>query len=305
MASDAFPNLSSRQLRAVLAVASYRSFIAAATSLKMSQPAMTRVIQQVESELGVALFARHTRQVTVTDHGREFAALAERLLNDLKINIAHIRHQAAQPSGQIVVASVFSLANATLSPLIAKYSGQFPAVQIHFREGLHGTVVDEVRGGLADFGIGYLDDTLDSFATESLGVERFHVVMPRHHRLAGRRTLNVAALAGIAMVSFPVGSRTRRIVDEAAAGAGISLHYSMTANRLPTLQGLVRNGVGLAVVPGNERPSPADPDLVSRPLGGPRLACRIGTLRLRDRELTPPALQFVGVIKQWMRASKR
>jgi hypothetical protein len=61
MARDPFPNLSSKQLRAVLAVANYRSLIAAATSLKMSQPAMTRMIKHVEAELGVPLFVRNTR----------------------------------------------------------------------------------------------------------------------------------------------------------------------------------------------------------------------------------------------------
>jgi LysR family transcriptional regulator, carnitine catabolism transcriptional activator len=56
MRRDNFPNLSSRQLRAVLAVAEYRSFVAAASALKISQPALTRAIQQIEIELEVPLF---------------------------------------------------------------------------------------------------------------------------------------------------------------------------------------------------------------------------------------------------------
>jgi DNA-binding transcriptional LysR family regulator len=56
MARDSFPHLSSRQLNAVLAVFEYRSFVAAASSLKMSQPALTRTIKQIETELGVLLF---------------------------------------------------------------------------------------------------------------------------------------------------------------------------------------------------------------------------------------------------------
>jgi DNA-binding transcriptional LysR family regulator len=72
----------------------------------MSQPALTRIIQQVEAELGVALFARSTRQVSVTGAGKEFAAHAERLLNDLKISVASLREHAGRPRGQIVVASV-------------------------------------------------------------------------------------------------------------------------------------------------------------------------------------------------------
>src|SRR3954464_8093909 len=72
MPRHVFPDLSSRQLQAVLAVATYRSFVAAASSLKISQPALTRTIKLIETELGVPLFSRSTRQVTVTDAGKEF-----------------------------------------------------------------------------------------------------------------------------------------------------------------------------------------------------------------------------------------
>jgi DNA-binding transcriptional LysR family regulator len=305
MARGIFPDLSSRQLNAVLAVAEYRSFVAAASSLKMSQPALTRTIKQIETELGVLLFSRSTRQVTITDAGKEFAALAERLLNDLKISVENMRELANRPRGQIVVASVVSLANAVLPSLIADYSRRFPGIEVHLREGLHSAVRDEVRGGLADFGIGYIDDAPKSFITEDLGVESFHLVLPRDDALARRRRIELQAMAGACLVSFPAESRTRRIVDGAAAAAGLSFRYLMTTNRLPTLHGLVRNRIGLAVVPASERPSPDDPDLVSRPLVGRRLVCQIGIMRLRERELTPAAAEFLNVVRKWLRAFRR
>jgi DNA-binding transcriptional LysR family regulator len=304
MKRETFPNLSSRQLRAVLAVAEYRSFVAAANALKISQPALTRAIQQIETELEVPLFSRSTRQVTITDAGQEFVSFAERWLNDLKISVENMRELAEQPRGQIVVASVVSLANAVLPTLIADYSRRFPRIEIHLREGLHSVVRDEVRGGLADFGIGYLDDAPKSFITEELGLETFQVVLRRDGALARRRQIELQALADTSMVSFPAESRTRRILDDAAAAAGLSFRYLMTTNRLPTLHGLVRNGVGLAVVPASERPSPDDPDLISRPLIGRRLACPIGIMRLQERELSPPAAEFLAVVRRWLRESR-
>jgi DNA-binding transcriptional LysR family regulator len=303
MARDILPSLGSRQLTAVVAVAEYRSFVAAASFLKLSQPALTRTIKQVEAELGVRLFSRSTRRVTVTDAGKEFTALAERLLNDLEIGVANLR--ADRPRGQIVVTSVVSLANAMLPALLAGYGRRFSGIKVHLREGLHHAVIDEVRSGLADFGIGYVDDAPKSFITENLGIETFHVVLPRDSALARRKTVELGAIAGAALVSFPVESRTRRIVDGAAAAAGISLQYSMTANRLATLHGLVRNGIGLAIVPASERPLPDDPDLVSRPLTGKRLVCQIGIMRLRERELTPAAAEFLNVVRKWLREFPR
>lgn len=113
MASGALPDLSSRQLRAVLAVAECRSFIAAAAFLKLSQPALTRTIKQVETALGITLFSRTTRQVSVTPAGKEFVALAERLLNDLRIGVSSVRKYGDYQCGQIIVASVLSLAFVT------------------------------------------------------------------------------------------------------------------------------------------------------------------------------------------------
>ena len=80
------PDLTARQLHAVLAVAEYNSFIAAAAFLKTSQPALTRTIMRVEDVVGVRLFDRSTRRVAITAAGREFVAVAERMLNDLRIS---------------------------------------------------------------------------------------------------------------------------------------------------------------------------------------------------------------------------
>ena len=305
MSRHVFPDLSSRQLQAVLAVATYRSFVAAASSLKISQPALTRTIKLIEAELGVPLFSRSTRQVTVTDAGKEFAALAERLLNDLRIGAENVREMAAHPRGQIAVASVVSLAGAVLPSLIADYSRRFPGIELHLREGLHNMVTDEIRNGLADFGIGYVDDAPRSFTTE----DSWRRNLPSRHAtgsyaLARRTRIGLPALADLPLVSFPAESRTRHVVDRAVATAGLSFRYVTTTNRLPTLHGLVRNRVGLAVVPKSERPSPDDPDLTSLSLVGQGLTCRVGIMRLRDRELSAAAAQFLDVVRNWWRVSR-
>src|ERR1700757_5495346 len=116
--ANSFPDVTARQLRAFVAVAEYRSFIAAAAFLKTSQPALTRTIKQIEGALGASLFSRSTRQVSITEAGKEFAALAERLLNDLKIGIENVRELAEQRRGQIIVASVMSLAHFALPRVI-------------------------------------------------------------------------------------------------------------------------------------------------------------------------------------------
>src|ERR1700677_2696960 len=108
------PDLGSRQLLAVLAIPDYGSFIAAAAFLETSQPALTRTIQRIEDVLGVSLFERTTRRGQLTTGGREFVAVAERVLNDLRIAVRSMRELAEQQRGQVIVATIMSVANGLL-----------------------------------------------------------------------------------------------------------------------------------------------------------------------------------------------
>src|SRR5262245_53932963 len=108
------PDLSARQLHAVLAVAEYNSFIAAAAFLKTSQPALTRTIQRVEDVLGVRLFDRSTRRIEITAAGREFVAVAERMLNDLRISMSSMREIGTEQRGQVILSSIMAAPSGTL-----------------------------------------------------------------------------------------------------------------------------------------------------------------------------------------------
>src|ERR1700679_162376 len=90
MSTSGLPDLTSRQLDTVLALAEYGSFIAAAALLKTSQPAVTRTVKRVEEVLGVKLFDRSTRSVQITAAGKEFVGVAGRMLNDLKKTNRHM-----------------------------------------------------------------------------------------------------------------------------------------------------------------------------------------------------------------------
>ena len=84
------PDIRARELLTVVALAEYGSFVAAAAHLKTSQPALTRTIKRVERILGVTLFARNTRRVEITPAGREFVAVAERVLTDLQLTVRNM-----------------------------------------------------------------------------------------------------------------------------------------------------------------------------------------------------------------------
>jgi DNA-binding transcriptional LysR family regulator len=292
------PEVNSRQLAAVAAVAEYRSFIAAAAHLRISQPALTLSIKRLEQTLGAQLFMRTTRQVTLTAVGREFVTMAQRVLSDLKLSLRSVRELTEQQRGQVIVTSLFPV---TMSSVIAEYVRQFPGIDVQLLEGFQDDVSDNVRSGLADFGIGELGDLPDTHLAESLRVQELSVVLRKDHPLARMRQIELSALKDVAMVSFRVGSGSRRLVDAAATTAGFTLRHVVTVSVPLTLLNLVANGVGIAVISGRVWPFAIAANLVSRPLVRPQLLSEIGIIRLRDRELSPAATGLLSLVRERLR----
>jgi hypothetical protein len=107
------------------------------------------------------------------------------------------------------------------------------------------------------------------------------------------------------LVSLPTDSRTRRIIDGAAATAGFTFRHAVTVNQFATLYSFVRNGVGLTIVPDRALPPAHDPELVSRPLVRPRVSREIGIVRLRGRDMTPAAAGLLTLLKERLRRPRR
>ena len=291
------PDLGSRQLLAVLAIADYGSFIAAAAFLKTSQPALTRTIKRIEDVLGVSLFERTTRRVQLTAAGREFIAVAERVLNDLRISVRSLRDLADEQRGQVIVASIESVATGFLPQIIAEYHATRPAIELHVREGVHGAVFDDVRSGVADLGITFVDELPDTIAMVPLGREVFHAVMPREHHLATSRAITMKQIAREPLVSLPNDSRTRRTIDAAASKQGIILQHTVTVAQLATVMSFVRAGLGVAIVPAGAIAGFKTDELTTVPIVGPTLSRNLGLITLKEREPTPAAAGISTLIR--------
>jgi DNA-binding transcriptional LysR family regulator len=297
MKESGLPELTSRQLQTVVALAEYESFIAAAALLRTSQPAVTRTVKHVEEVLGVRLFERSTRSVQITPAGKEFVGVATRVLNDLRITINSMRELSDQRRGQVIISSIMSVANGKLPGLLSAYRNDHPGIELHVRDGVHGTVIEDVRSGTADFGITYADDLTDPFAAVSVGQEEFTVVLPRHHPLAKKQNLSLSDLKDLPLVSLPSDSRTRRLIDGAASSLGFSLKHAVTVSQFATMLGFVRAGVGLAIAPKSGVTSFLGKELCAVPVRGRPLPRELGIITLKEREPSPAASGLMSLIK--------
>jgi DNA-binding transcriptional LysR family regulator len=301
------PDLSSRQLKCVVSLARYGSFVAAASDLGLSQPALTRAIMRVEATLGIRLFTRSTRRVALTAAGREFVPVAERLLADLEIGIRNMQALGGQQRGRLVIACLMSVAYGALPEVIADYRKRHEGVDLEIREGVLSAIAEDVRSGLADFGIGDVTGASAipaSIDVEPLAEEGFHVVMRRNHPLARKRTLRIADLAAETLIAMPFGAGMRRSIDVAATAADVAFDRTVTVSQFATIFKLVQTGVGLSIVPESALATAVGGGIVSRPLDARRLTRRLGLLRLRDRVPSPAAEGFITLVKAHLKQSR-
>lgn len=298
MATLGVSNISSEALKTFLVVAQYQSFVAAAITLNMSQPTLTRLIQNLEKQLNVSLFKRTTRAVQITPEGRELVAISERLLNDLRIGTKRIQDISQDERGQVIISSVMSVAHSSLANLVSQFHVTYPMVEIHIREGVHGTVLEEVRSGAADIGITYIEGMPDSVKVSKLGKESFHVIFKKGHKLSLKNGVTLSDLRDEDLISMPSNSRTRISFDSAASLIGLRLNYVVTVGQFGTMLQFVNSGIGIALVPEGVL-SQVDRSLIdSRPIISPKFSRQLGIISLKERPLSNYAAVFLSLIKK-------
>jgi DNA-binding transcriptional LysR family regulator len=298
MAQHGIPKINSEELQAFLVVAQYQSFVAAAIRLNMSQPTLTRLIQNLEKQLNVTLFKRNTRAVQITPEGLELVAISERLLNDLRIGTKRIQNISQDERGQLIISSVMSVAHSSLANLVSQFHTTYPMVEIFIREGVHGIVLEEVRSGAADIGITYIEGLPDSVKVIKLGKESFHVIFKKDHKLSLKNGVRLSDLRDEDLISMPSNSRTRISIDSAASLLGLRLNYVVTVGQFGTMLQFVNGGIGVALVPEGVL-SQVDRSLIdSRPIISPKFSRALGIISLKERDLSTYASVFSTLIKK-------
>jgi LysR family transcriptional regulator, carnitine catabolism transcriptional activator len=298
------PNLSAKHLRAVVALARFGSFIAAASYLRMSQPGLSRVVQQTEALLGVKLFTRGTRSVSPTDAGREFIPAAERLLGELLQQSQKLKNLDGQLRGQIIISSLMSISHHVLPAALVEFRKLHPKIHIQIREGLASSVHEDVRSGLADFGIGNALGLNDEIVAEWVTPEPCYVVLPRSHRLRKTHSLSIKDLVDDPMISMPADSGLRRTIDVFANQRGVVLDHSIITNQFGSLFDFVASGLGVSIVPAAALPSLDDYPIAVKPLR-PSITRQVGILRLAERSLSPASEAFLEIFRPKFLAAVR
>ncbi|SAK75914.1 LysR family transcriptional regulator [Caballeronia hypogeia] len=296
-------NFDLNDLQAFRAVVELGSFRKAAEAVNISQPALSRRIDKLEAALGVRLFERTTRSVTLTTVGRVFAPSAEQLLDDLDVALLGIRDVSSSRLGHVTIACVPSVAYYFLPNVVASYHRRFPRIRVKLLDSSANEVLSSVISGEADFGVSFLGSQESEVEFKVLLQERFVAACRRDHPLARKKRVTWNELYEHEYVSVDKTSGNRLLLDQALSAVAPRTPSVCETRHVTTMLGLIEAGLGVAAVPSMAMPVRDHPVLTSVPLVDPVVKRRVGIVRRRGRPLTPAAEQFYRAIIEMKRGS--
>lgn len=286
-----------RQLRAFVLVVERGSFTKAARDMNLTQSALSLLVRDLEAMLGVRLVDRTTRSASATAVGQSFFTSARRILDDVSHAISDVDKLVATQRGRVVVTAPLVLASTFLPPILASFRAAYPGIDLALRDTLPNEVLPLVRSGAADVGIGTFRRSESDITQSLLFRESLVAAFPRGHAFGTRRALKWRDLAGQPILTLPPGSVFRDLAEAGFAAAGIALEPAFEATFVGTLLGLVRAGLGIAIVPGYAVMLEDRSLVASKQLTAPVIEREVTWIRRSGLSLSPAAQAFVDHLK--------
>lgn len=290
-----------RHLNALRAVAEEGSFVGAADILGLSQAAISQQIARLERALGQSLFDRPggPKPVTLTPAGRLMVGHADTIIEQLAAAERDLSDLASGTAGRLVIGTYQSVSVQLLPDLVRELRLAAPNLDIHLVEHAdNDDLIDDMLAGRIDvtFLAGPYDDTrLDII---QLGKDPYVVILPANSdeaRSARGRTYPTVALVGAPMVGAHPNDN-QQAIDDGLRAAGVRPRYVFRSNDNGAMQGMVRAGMGPAVMP-LLAVDTADPGIVVKQLDPPLDPRTILIAVRRGSTLSPAAEQFVRIAK--------
>lgn len=284
-----------RHIQAFLAVAEQGTFTRAASQLGMSQPTLTVQIQQLEASLGVRLFDRTNRRVSLTAAGRDLVGPFERLIVDYEAIGHRARDMASHRRGVVTVASLPSIASGLLPRAIAALTAVHSGLLVKVRDMTADAIVTAVKSGEADVGLGSVMRPDSDLRTRPLVTDRLCALVPATHPLASRQRVSFASITRWPLVLTSRDSSVRQLIDRSAQQRRLPMQVVQESTYMSTAMAMVAAGLGVSILPESAlTTAPVGPRTVS--IHSPVLRRELVILSSRFRSMSPAAEKLIEAV---------
>ena len=240
-----------RQLRSLCEVVERGLKISeAAQAMFRSQPSVSRQIQELEAELGIAIFRRkRNRLLELTPQGREALVIARRILNDVD-NLARLGEEYSRSrTGELTIATTHTQARYTLPDVVGRFQRAYPDVRLRLRQGTPAQCCELVQRRQADLAI-CTETSRDYDELLQIGCYRLNrsVVAPKRHPLLRVKPLTLEAIARYPVITYDEGFSGRAIVNQAFTERDLTPAVVLSAIDADVSKTYVEKGLGIAIL---------------------------------------------------------
>ena len=277
-------------LRTLLAVADAGAISEAANRIGLTQPALTRRIQQLESEFDAVLLHRGRNGARLTDAGEILAAEARAMVeryDAIKLQIAGL---TAATGGTIRLGGGATAVSFLLPGAIAAFQATYPNVLFQVKEASSSDVAEDVANGNLELGLVTLPVRKAGLEIEPLMEDHIVLIAAADHPLARVRRAALEDLDGESFVGFEGGSAIRQIVDDSLRQAGVEINVIMELRSIPAILRMVATTKSLAFV---SRLGVAGQSLVQEvPVSRLKVSRQLALIQRQGQRLSPAAQNF-------------
>ncbi|GAB7040379.1 LysR family transcriptional regulator [Catenuloplanes niger JCM 9533] len=281
-------NLTLAQLRLVVAVADSGSFTDAAERALISQPALSRAVQDVERVLGVRLFDRTTRSVAVTADGREFVRVAREILTGAENGLARFQAYRDGHHGTVTVGALPALAACVLPFACRRLAEERPDIRVRVLEADAMQILDHIRAGRADIAVTEAPEPAPDLRIQPIGDDRTVAVAPTGHPLAAAATASWRQWARHPVVAYRGGPHLP---------AGVKPSVAYEADTAATVAAMVAAGLGVAAMPLSALPLTSQESIAVIPLTHPLVSRPLAVVTRTVPAIAPSAETVLGILR--------
>ena len=286
--------LTFKQLRYFVAAGDALSVTLAAQKVNVSQPSVSAAIAQLEEHLGLQLFLRHHAQgLSPTPAGRQLLAEAKRLLVQIQDFEAFASELGQTLAGTLAIGCFYTAAPLIIPELIRDFTTAYPSARIDCQEGHQEELLTGLRGGRFEMALTYDLEGGPDLDFEPLADFPPYAIVSGDHRLARRKTIRLAELAGEPMIllDWPF---SRDYFQSLFQAIGVEPVIARRTNSFDMIRGLVANGFGYALLnaPSRNQQAPDGKPYRILALKEDLQPLRLGILRLTRQQPTRLAAAF-------------
>lgn len=284
-------------VQAFVYIAELGAFNKAAEKLSITQAALTRRIQKLESYLGMKLIDRTTRHMALTTVGQEFLPRAKVLVQDMTSAFTELKEVSTSAKGNFTLACVPTMATFILPELIGRYAEKYPANRIKLID----ASAYEVRAALlnhqAEIGVSVQGPEHPDLEETVLFEDPLMFFCRKSHPLSKRKSVRWPDMRLSDLIVVSSFTATRIFMDYQLAKNKINLQGSYEVQHHATAINLVAAGVGCAILPYTICSDDDRPGVVRIPLIGPVVKRKIVMSKRRGQTLSPAAQAFWNILK--------